>query len=301
METKMIQSVTPFKSIEVQDYLDATSDASNRTRSVIITMVVASVLIFGALINSFQHQWMLERLKALDSPQSPYTQKKIGPYPEVGRFPTRQAYEAAVTNYNERYHSFYDAVARSYVENALSTKVPLFGFSIDANDLGILGGIAFVVILIMYRFCLTREVENIRIAHEEAKRFDQLWEFYTVLSMRQVFTIPPSRTIKRDRLLRWTPKTICTIPLIIHSVVTGHDLYTNNIGKLINGFHNLFLFTSEFITFGFLVTLTIMAVTRLRRIDREWDAWWEDIQAMGVVAPFNPVEDTPQALAKPSA
>jgi|GEM_PF-5618315 len=198
----MIQSVTPLKSIEVQDYLDATSDASNRTRSVIITMVVASVLIFGALINSFQHQWMLERLKALDSPQSPYTQKKIGPYPALGEFHTPQAYQEAVTNYDKRYRSFYDAVARSYVENALSTKVPLFGFSIDANDLGILG-----------------------------------------------------------------------------------DLYTNNIGKLINGFHNLFLFASEFISFGFLVALTLMAVTRLKRIDGEWDAWWEEIQAMGTVTP----------------
>jgi hypothetical protein len=276
----MIQSVTSFKSIEVQDYLDATSEASSRTRSVIITMVVASVLIFGALINSFQHQWMLERLKALNSPQSLYTQKKIGPYPALREFPTPQAYEGAIRNYNERYRSFYDAIARSYVENALSTKVPLFGFSIDANDLGILGGIAFVIILIMYRFCLTREVENIRIAHEEAQRFGQLREFYTVLSMRQVFTIPPSKTIKRDRLLLWTPKTICTAPLIIHCVVTGHDLYTSNIGQLIDGFHNLFLFASEFISFGFLVTLTLMALTRLKRIDREWDAWWEEIQSM---------------------
>jgi hypothetical protein len=273
-----------FRTIEAQDYVDATSDASSRTRSVTITMVIASVLIFGALINSLQHQWMLERLKALDSPQSDYAQKKIGPYPVLGKFPSQQAYDDSVANYHERYKSFYDAVAKAYVENSLSTKVPLFGFSIDANDLGMLGGIAFIAILVMYRFCITREVENIRIAHDEARRFNQLREVYTILSMRQVFTIPPSRTIRRSKILTWTPKLICTLPFIIHFAVTCHDLYTNSIGNLISEFHNLVLFVSEFIALGFLVTFTLMALTRLRRIDEEWEAWWEEVQALGTEA-----------------
>jgi hypothetical protein len=247
-------------------------------------MVIASVLIFGALINSLQHQWMLERLKALDSPHGDYAQKKIGPYPVLGKFPSQLAYDDAVANYHERYKAFYDAVAKSYVENSLSTKVPLFGFSIDANDLGMLGGIAFIAILVMYRFCVTREVDNVRIAHDEARRLNQLREVYILLSMRQVFTIPPSKTINRSKILVWTPKLICTLPVIILCAVTGHDLYTNNIGDMINVFHNLFLFVSEFIALGFLVTFTLMALTRLRRIDEEWEDWWEEVQALGAEA-----------------
>jgi hypothetical protein len=272
----MSNGLNHMKLIEVKDYLDATIEASTRVRSVTITMVIASVLIFGGLINSLQHEWMLERMHALADPHGSYAERKIGPYPSAANL-APAAYADAVANYKERYRYFYEAVARSYVDNELSVKVPLFGFSVDANDLGIVGGIAFIVILIMYRYSITREVGNLRIARNEARRLGQFAEFYNVLAMRQVFTIPPSDTITASPLLVAGPKLICALPLAVHTTVMVHDMRTNGIGAMISEVHNFFLLGFELAAFVALVALTSMAITRHLRIDAVWREWWDEI------------------------
>jgi hypothetical protein len=267
--------ISPVKLVEIQDYLDATSDATRRTRSVTITMVVTSVLILGALINSFQHQWMLERVHTFYNPKSEYVKSKILP-PEM-----RAGFQSYDAGYMEKYRMFYEALTRSYVENGLSVKVPLFGFSIDVNDLGLLGGIAFVVLLVMYRFSLSRELENLKIAMDKAGKFGQLCEFYEVLAMRQVFTIPPSRTLRKpSRVLIWTPKLICFLPLLVHVAVSTHDFSTFWVGRAIAAKHNWINQGLETFLFVFILTFTIMALIRLRRIDAVWKDWWDQIQRL---------------------
>ncbi|HEV3458255.1 MAG TPA: hypothetical protein VHG32_16975 [Thermoanaerobaculia bacterium] len=267
-----------MKEIEVQDYLSAAGDASTRSRSVAIVLAVASVIVFAALINSLQHQWMLERLQALSDPQNPYVAKKIGPYPEPSKFKTPAALQAAKENFYERYKLFYGAVAKTYVENALFTRAPLLGISVDANDLGILGGAAFIVILIMYSYSLRREEQNLKIARKQAEHFDQICEFYYVLAMRQVFTIPPSDASAPRRLVVWGPKLICALPLTVHLSVTIHDIVTTNIGALISDTHNLILIVVEVVALVFLVELTRSAITTHNRLDEIWKAWWGDVR-----------------------
>jgi hypothetical protein len=274
---------TALKAIEAQDYLKAAGDASARTRSVTIAMTVASVVIFGALINSLQHQWMLERLLALDNPRNEYVARKIGPYPQrTGE--TDEAFRAAEGYYYERYKLFYEAVAKAYVENSLSTKVPLFGFSVDANDIGLIGGAAFVVLLLMYRYSLAREVENLRIAREQAGYFKQYKEFYLVLAMQQVFTIPPSETRARTKLNLWIPRLISALPFAVLLAVTVHDIITTgSIGNLLSKTHNLILILVEFVSLGSLLVLTGKAIERHREVDKIWEDWWDDLRKRGLV------------------
>ncbi len=274
-ENNSQSTISPVKLVEIQDYLDATSDATRRTRSVAITMVITSVLILGALINSLQHQWMLERVHTFYDPKSDYVKSKLLPFKMRSGF---QSYDA---NYMEKYRIFYEALTKSYVENGLSVKVPLFGFSIDVNDLGLLGGMAFVVILVMYRFSLSREIENLRIAMDKAGKFGQLCEFYEVLAMRQVFTVPPSRTLKKpSKVLTWTPKLICFLPLMVHVAVSIHDFDTFWVGRAIAETHNLINQGLETFLFVFILIFTIMAAIRLRRIDAIWKDWWDQIQRL---------------------
>jgi hypothetical protein len=275
IENNLQSSITPVKIVEIQDYLDATSDATRRTRSVTITMVVTSVLILGALINSLQHQWMLERIHTFYNPRSEYVKSKILPPEE------RAGFHSFDADYMEKYNLYYEALIRSYVDNGLSVKVPLFGFSIDVNDLGLLGGIAFVVILVMYRFSLSRELENLKIAMEKAGKFGQLCEFYEVLTMRQVFTIPPTRTLKKpSKVLIWTPKLICFLPLAVHVAVSTHDFSTFWVGRSIAAAHNWINQGLETFLFAFIFVFTVMALNRLKRTDVVWKDWWDQIQKL---------------------
>jgi hypothetical protein len=262
-------------SIEGRDYLDATIEASKRTRSVTLTMVVASILILVALINSLdRYQWMLERMHALGDPQSEYVKLKIGAPPNQKDFPNLALFNEATRNYHHKYEVLYEAVVESYVDS-LSTGVPLFGFSVDAC-----GGIALVVILLMYRYCLMREVENMRLVRKNAERFGQAREFYEILAMRQVFKTPPSDTLKRRRLAVGTPKMICALPLLVHSAVTAHDFVTIDIGAEISPTHNIFLVIFELLVVVCLIALTKKAIRSLRSIDEVWKEWWEEFKGL---------------------
>jgi hypothetical protein len=255
-------------SLDIQDYLDASGDASKRTRSVHFILVIASVLVLAGLINSLQHSWMLARIKASNSPTAPYVVSKIGPPPTN---PTENENVA----YQNRYREFYAALMRTYVDTHYIVRVPVFGFTVDANDLGMLGGIGFIVIMVVFRFCVSREVDNIVLSFKAAGRLGKSVQFYHLLAMRQVFTVPNDGEIKRGALLLWVPKAFCFAPLIVHLSVAGHDVLTAVVGHQLSDIRTRILFACEAVVAIVLVALTYQVVSRLRKLDRIWNDEWE--------------------------
>lgn len=264
--------------LEIQDYLDATSDASKRTRVVTIVLVVASVLVLISLLNSLQSQWMLRRMTELGKLHGQYTESKLGPYPSRQDSKDDNEYQKAEGLYQQRYKDLCAAVARAYVENSLVIRVPFFGFSCDVNDLGLLGGIAFLVILGSFRFCISREVDNLRLSFEEAHRLKKLHEFYNLLAMRQVFTVPRTQYINRTVFLKVTPKLICWLPLLAHLSVTWIDFKTAWIGHDLEDFRFRVLIISELVIAFLLLILASTVTNRMRRLDVLWDEAWTEIQ-----------------------
>lgn len=269
--------------IGIRDYLDATSDAAKRTRSSTIAVVVASVLVFAGLINSLQNSWLMARVKASNEIDNPYVRGKIGEPPKLRDGPEWDRYK-------ERYREFYSALMRTYVDSTYVIRVPFFGFRVDCNDLGVLGGLAFVVLLVMLRFNISREVDNLKVSFKAAVENDNLDEFYTLLAMRQVFTVPPSSgAINRTSFLVWVPKLFCFAPLAVHTAVSAHDVLTMTIGETLSSLHTFILFECEAVLEIAIILLTIMVIARLRRVDRLWEEYW------------NRVNPTPQSQPAPSA
>jgi hypothetical protein len=270
----------PHDELDIQDYLEATSDAAKRTRNASISVVVASVLVFAGLLNSLQHSWMLQRLRTWNEMDSAYVRSKIGEPPKrtVPMSSVDPAYEAALRGYLDRYKEFYSALIRTYVDNSYVIRVPFFGFRVDANDLGLIGGIGFVVLLIILRFNISREVDNLRMAFAEAKRLNQLSEFYVLLAMRQVFTVPATDAINRGPFMVWVPKLFCFAPLAVHISVTIHDFVTVGIGHALSDTHTAILFASEFVLAVAIAILTRMVVKRMLRVDSIWDEYWPAVQ-----------------------
>ena len=253
--------------LDIQDYLNATSDAARRARSTSITLVVASVLVFSGLLNSLQHSWMLQRIHASNGMYTPYVVDKIGRPPD-SRDPE------AMKAYQTRYQEFYSALMRTYVDSSYVIRVPFFGFRVDANDLGLIGGVAFAVILVMLRFAISREVDNLKISFEEARALGQLQEFYTLLAMRQVFTIPASRHINRTPFLMLVPKLFCFAPLVVHAAVTAHDFLTVGVGSILSDTHTAILFICEVALLVAISVLTGMVVVRDVLMGRPMNGVW---------------------------
>ena len=189
------------------------------------------------------------------------------------------AYKKAEELYEQRYKDFCSSVARTYVDSFLVVRVPFFGFSFDVNDLGLLGGIAFLVILGSFRFCISREVDNLRLSFDEAHRLRRLKEFYNLLAMRQVFTVPRTPYINRTVFLRITPKLICWLPLLVHLSVTWNDIRTGWIGKDLQDFRFRLLIGSELVIAFLIIVLASTVTNRMLRLDGLWDQAWEEIKS----------------------
>src|SRR5712664_4108298 len=194
------------RSLDLEDYLKGAADASNRTRVIMLAMVVASVLALVSFLNTMNFEigwikggnpnanlqlksWKLARLERIGDPRSDYVRQKICPpgqpctlYADSPRTPapaseeTRPA-EARTApsefvnsaNADLRYRQFYAAAARDYVDNAFTVRVPFFGVAFDVNDLGLLVGIGFVTILLLLRFSIRSEIISLRISFKSVR------------------------------------------------------------------------------------------------------------------------------------
>jgi hypothetical protein len=263
--------------LDAQDYLNSTGDASTRTRLVIIVLVVATFLIFAAVLNSQQTNWMHGRIANLEKLDSPYTGLKVGSFPTRASYQNDEDYQAAIALYRSRYDALWGAVVRTYIDNSWVVRVPFFGFSFDINDIGFLGGLGFLIILTCLRFCLTREIDNLRLAFAEARRIGKLDEFYQLLAMRQVFTVPPNSSIKRTRLLIYVPKLIPWFSVLVYLVLVFNDAHTGPIGREIQPQRFTYLMAFEYPAVILITILATTVTSRLIRMDEMWHGAWEEL------------------------
>ena len=82
-------------------------------------------------------------------------------------------------------------------QSAYLIRVPFFGIAFEVNDLGFLGGITFVILLIWFILSLWTEVNNLQFIVITAPQ-EHVQFCYHFLAMQQVLTIPPEYWKKKD-------------------------------------------------------------------------------------------------------
>src|SRR5438445_3652007 len=106
--------------LDIQDYLEATSGASKRTRTITIILVIASILVLAGWLNSLESHWMQGRMLLLGDVKGPYTRSYLGEYPKPEPFGgDKGAYDHAKALYEQRYTDLCAAVEKAYVDNSL--------------------------------------------------------------------------------------------------------------------------------------------------------------------------------------
>jgi hypothetical protein len=167
------------RSLPLLDYLQASIEATRRTRTMVFILLVAGIVTFAGYLNALEGTWMRQRVHAFENPDSLYARLTLQP----------KEHGLSDSLYRREHRIFLDRLVEAYVQNTYSIHVPFFGVTFDANDLGLVGGLAFVVILMLLRFSLSRERENLSLLFEHAKSADMIATCYFPLAMRQVFTL----------------------------------------------------------------------------------------------------------------
>lgn len=255
----------------LQQYMDAVQEASNRTRQILIVMIVASILVFAAFWNTREDGWVNSRLKeatlAVDN---------------LGDAKTMEA-KTLPALYKLQW------IQKIRAEQVSQIQVPVIGISFDVNDLGMLGGFAFIVLLIWINYSVWHQSTNLKLAFNFAKKLDKdeptnlLYYTYQNLAMRQVLTIPPKPATERTsegKLKTWLQKAsklLYALPLIVQTIVVGHDWITTDIGNRYNSKATHIVLITEIVFWFLNFILTVICFRIWRRTYETWKAYADDI------------------------
>jgi hypothetical protein len=257
--------------ININDYVTASSEAAKRTRSVTIVLMTASVLMFSGFLNSLQSNWKLQRLRALENINSDYVKARLGPLPTPED-------SANYSLYIDRYNQLYNGALKDYTDNVYTMRIPFFGIAIDINDLGSIGGLALVVILILYYASITREINNLRLSFKEAEAQGKLNSFYYLLAMRQVLTFPEMQGHRPSIFLVKVSKFLILIPMLIIWMIVSNDFYTLTGARYLRDSPQLVITLTQEALYAVIVFfITQMSVKKLIQIDRIWDNYWNKL------------------------
>nr|AIA16032.1 Unknown Function [uncultured bacterium] len=163
--------------------------------------------------------------------------------------------------------------------NILLIHLPFFGIVFDVNALGLWGGLTFTIILLVFRFSLWREYNNLRLTFREAKP-DHLRFCYMSLAMQQVLTVPPSLTPGQTDLKPRgsVVQGLYFPPLLIQLLIIINDFMTSDVGGLFNFNLTQISTVVSMFFFGLIVFLTMRCLQLSRAIDKEWDAASQQVQ-----------------------
>ena len=280
---------------ELREYIKVVGESSQRSRMVIFIIITACILSFAGFLNSRSDSWTNERVRVSkiaeawlrltpeerdsltrcpeewftsyrsDSGTYTYTFSKQNivlaeNFIAAGEITTRQQISQIVADF-----------MKMKIDNVILVRIPFFGIQFDVNDLGLISGITFITLLLMLRFCLKREVRNLRFTFEQSKTLEERRYCYEYLSMMQVLTVPPVLDGRpRERFWMRLPKKLVILPLIMHSMVFANDLMTLKFGFALSFSNTLSLVIFSSLALGIIGMLSYRCHVFMGDIDAEW-------------------------------
>lgn len=166
------------------------------------------------------------------------------------------------------------SVTSEYIENIRFIKIPFFGIAFDVNDLGTIGGLGLLTILLMFRFSLSREIKNLRYAFKKARKNGELDAFYHALAMNQVLTVPEMKNLKRNPRLAISFVLVPLMPALIFSAGVVYDWWGILVQRLYSYNEAYFTMWIEALWLPLIWILAIVCTERIIHIDKVWKVYW---------------------------
>jgi hypothetical protein len=272
---------------ETKLMLSAAQEASQRARWVFLVAQVTSILIFAAVWRSSWTGWTLQRLRTAQAAvrvsecreksqdksdfQKCIESKKLTAEGRASgegllaqwKFDSREA------------RSYAETLEDEVVRHVILVSVPFIGISLDVNDLSLLGGLAFLLVIMWFRFSLWREQENVCLVFQRGQSKGEQRGVYELLAMSQVFTTVPLEASPEDGdpmqgFWAGLPRQLFWTPVLVQGVVVLHDALSLDLGKIVNQGRALYGLAVGL----FLLSLMVWATLQCRKIALKLDDAW---------------------------
>jgi hypothetical protein len=191
--------------VDFKPYLDAVTTASRRTRSIIYVLIAGLLFIITAFRSTSNPDWTDSRLAQLQLASecinhsdfsSPQCKQSID-------YAEGFISQGGIDKNSGEFKSELGDQIKEFIKqrtDGLTLHLPFFGITIDANDLGMVGGLILAAIFYVLYASLGREIDNIERAKAKAARIkggnslDGNYEDnLELILMSQVFSSPSKR------------------------------------------------------------------------------------------------------------
>jgi hypothetical protein len=277
--------------------VELAKESSDRARTVLLIMQVTCIIAFMAAWREAPFGWTLTRLRiaqavvwyldcqGMQHPETP------GVGPDANRRSDEcnapgggQAFGPAEIKLAKAYlagSNVTPAQAKRHLENlqdmlvthTMNVTVPFLGFTFDVNDLSVLGGMSFLLILGWFYFSLRREELNIALLFQQHKG-QALKEVYTLASMTQVFTVTPKAHGPENKfkikVLGLVLRLLFFSPLAVQSFVLGIDAKTLGRVEPFNPHLVKGQLAAGVLFFMLMLSVTWRCLRRSRAVDKIW-------------------------------
>jgi hypothetical protein len=291
---------TPNPPFKLQDYVETATDASNRSRYLYIILLVTTILIFIGLWNSFYNSWMVGDIREAYRPLNDdyikslfnITDKDLAGYKakrcDAETAAKTECFECCASTAELAVRDIQQSLMQTHTENRTIIRIPILGIPMHVNDLGLFGGVTLLVLLILMRTSLSREIKNLGYSFKNALANRKLDKFYDALARRQLFTIPHMKGEKRNRYLSKAPYAVFLMTAAVYLLQFSYDFFTyvkfhrynSELQQVFTEFAIPTTLVLVCIEGLFALTILVVAVRCMERhyyIYQLWDYYWDKL------------------------
>jgi hypothetical protein len=171
----------------------------------------------------------------------------------------------------------------AFINNVLYIKVPILGPTFDINDLGLIAGVAFFLLMLVMVFYTHRGHENLalcmwKVRHiaDSQECFDQPGSranlLYHAIAMRQVFTVPPTLARWKDIfILRRAHYLLLALPIVVQARILRTDWMTKEVGAFFSQPQTAHSLLAQIILMALVAVLSGICFAHFLADDLLWD------------------------------
>ena len=265
---------------ELDQYVDAFRLSSTRSRVALYVVVIATALIGVTNYNVQDWSWPRKRMATW------FKHKIWEAKPATATTPAVLTANPVIkplimTGDPALLQAARDEFGKQFVARTVFTSSPLPGVSIDVNDLGVMGGGALTLLMLVLLVCLMREHENLYLALYKVRQFARARNhehgssdanlLYHALVMSQVLASPPTLARWRNRGTLRHFGVIYLLPLGVYVwvILTNYDTF-DVAREYVGSDAAQRIMNIQYVIAAILTVLTVLALLNSRAMAERW-------------------------------
>ncbi len=252
--------------IGIKDFVDAAAKASDRSRQVFLTLVLASAIVLIWQWNVKYSNWMAELIQGLRCDL--HTVEQVGNRPaecaDISAGAVQKGLDAS------EIRKILESYQQEYLRDFQIISIPVLGISVHYNSISVLGGAILSYLLFWLRYSLARELQNVIMLRQQTAQSEEGGTAFALLSMHQVLTVPPSGTrILRISFSNW----LLALPFIAQGATMANFVISYLKGAALSSSLTLRNFIAGWAFFAIVALLSLSCQLLRARLEKVWSHW----------------------------